>query len=71
MQGPCPGLIDKIFVSFERLHDGSKYEEQYAEMILTFPLFKGFTLQGARILLDYGEVKEYSQGDVLLKEGDN
>ncbi len=44
--------------------------EQYAQMIPTFPLFKGFTLQGAQMLLGYGEVKEYSQGEVLLKEGD-
>jgi CRP-like cAMP-binding protein len=45
--------------------------EQYAEMMRTFPLFKGFTPQGAQTLLGYGEVKEYSQGDVLLKEGDS
>lgn len=45
--------------------------EQYAEIIRTFPLFKGFSPQGARMVLDYGEVKVYSQGDVLLKEGDN
>ncbi|PKN62011.1 MAG: hypothetical protein CVU57_26325 [Deltaproteobacteria bacterium HGW-Deltaproteobacteria-15] len=45
--------------------------EQYAEMMRTFPLFKGFTPQGAQTLLGYGEVKEYSKGDVLLKEGDS
>jgi CRP-like cAMP-binding protein len=45
--------------------------EQYAVMITEFPLFKGFTLDGARMLLDCGEVKEYSPGEVLLKEGDN
>lgn len=45
--------------------------EQYAEIIRTFPLFKGFSPQGAQMVLDYGEVKVYSQGDVLLKEGDN
>ena len=45
--------------------------EQYAEVMRTFPLFKGFTLQGAQMLLGYGEVKEYSQGDVLVKQGDN
>jgi CRP/FNR family cyclic AMP-dependent transcriptional regulator len=45
--------------------------EQYAMLITGFPLFKGFTLDGARMLLDCGEVKEYSPGEVLLKEGDN
>ena len=32
--------------------------EQYALMITGFPLFHGFTLDGARMLLDSGEVKE-------------
>jgi len=45
--------------------------EQYAVMITGFPLFRGFTLDGARMLLECGEVKEYVLGDVLLKEGDN
>ena len=45
--------------------------EQYAVMITGFPLFHGFTLDGARMLLDCGEVKEYSPGEVLLKEGDS
>ena len=45
--------------------------EQYAVMITGFPLFHGFTLDGARMLLDCGEVKEYSSGEVLLKEGDS
>jgi potassium efflux system protein len=45
--------------------------EQYAVLITGFPLFKGFTLDGARMLLDCGEVKEYSPGEVLLKEGDS
>jgi CRP-like cAMP-binding protein len=45
--------------------------EQYAEMITRFPLFQGFTLHGAQMLLDCGEVKEYSPGEVLLKERDS
>jgi len=45
--------------------------EQYAALITGFPLFHGFTLDGARMLLECGEVKEYSPGEVLLKEGDN
>lgn len=44
--------------------------EQYALLITGFPLFQGFTSDGAQILLEYGEVKEYSPGEVLIKEGD-
>src|SRR5262244_3099996 len=44
--------------------------EQYAAIITGFPLFHGFTLDGARMLLASGEVKEYSSGEVLIKEGD-
>jgi potassium-dependent mechanosensitive channel len=44
--------------------------EHYAAMIREFPLFQGLTLQGARLLLESGEVKEYSPGEMLLKEGD-
>ena len=46
-------------------------DERHASLITEFPLFKGFTLDGARMLLESGEVKEYSPGEVLLKEGDN
>jgi CRP-like cAMP-binding protein len=45
--------------------------EQYAEMITRFPLFQGYTLHGAQMLLECGEVKEYSPGDVLFKEKDS
>lgn len=45
--------------------------EQYAELITTFPLFEGFTVHGAERLLDAGEVKEHAPGDVLLAEGDS
>ena len=44
--------------------------EQYAGLITGFPLFRGFTSDGARILLEYGEVKEYLPREVLIKEGD-
>lgn len=43
--------------------------EKYAPMITAFPLFEGFTLDGAHMLLDSGEVRELSPG-VLIKEGD-
>lgn len=44
--------------------------EKYAELIPTFPLFKGFTANGAKRLLDSGEVRQHEAGAVLLKEGD-
>jgi CRP-like cAMP-binding protein len=44
--------------------------EQYALLITGFPLFQGFTLDGARMLLECGEVKEFSPGEILIKEGD-
>ena len=44
--------------------------EQYARLITEFPLFQGFTLDGARMLLDSGEIRDYFPGDVVLKEGD-
>src|SRR6266481_2125785 len=45
--------------------------EQYATLITGFPLFQGFTVDGAHMLLDNGEVKEYSAGEEMLKEGDS
>jgi CRP-like cAMP-binding protein len=43
--------------------------EQYAAMITAFPLFRGFTLDGAHMLLDCGEVKELSPEAMLIEEG--
>ena len=45
--------------------------EQYAELIISFPLFDAFTVHGARRLLDAGTVKEHAAGAILLKEGDH
>jgi CRP-like cAMP-binding protein len=45
-------------------------KEQYAELITRLPLFNGFTVNGAKRLLDSGAVKEYESGAVLLNEGD-
>jgi CRP-like cAMP-binding protein len=45
--------------------------EKYAELITRFPLFKGFTADGARMLLECGAVREFQAGEVLLKEGDS
>jgi potassium efflux system protein len=44
--------------------------EQFAEKIVGFPMFRGFTLAGAQMLLEQGKVKEYPQDEVLFKEGD-
>ena len=44
--------------------------EKYAELITGFPLFRGFTSDGANRLLNSGEVKECAAGEVLIKEGD-
>jgi CRP-like cAMP-binding protein len=44
--------------------------EQYAEKIVGFPIFQGFTLAGAQMLLERGTIKEFSEGEVLFKEGD-
>ncbi|HEX9629611.1 MAG TPA: cyclic nucleotide-binding domain-containing protein [Pyrinomonadaceae bacterium] len=35
----------------------------------TFPLFKGFTENGTKRLLDAGEVTQHAPGELLLKEG--
>jgi len=45
--------------------------EQYDVLITGFPLFQGFTSHGAQMLLECGEVKECSSGEVVLKEGDS
>jgi CRP-like cAMP-binding protein len=45
--------------------------EKYPQLMTTFPLFKGFTENGTRRLLDAGEVTSHAAGDVLLREGEN
>ena len=45
--------------------------EQYAELMKSFPLFDDFTVHGTQRLLNSGTVKEHATGAVLLKEGDN
>jgi len=44
--------------------------ENYAELITGFPLFKGFTVNGANRVLNSGEVRHYKAGEILLNEGD-
>jgi CRP/FNR family cyclic AMP-dependent transcriptional regulator len=45
--------------------------EEYAELITSFPLFNGFTANGAKRLLADGEVIEHERGNGLMAEGDN
>jgi CRP/FNR family transcriptional regulator, cyclic AMP receptor protein len=45
--------------------------KNYAELITTFPLFKGFTANGTKRLIDAGQIKDHAAGQVLLKEGDS
>ncbi len=44
--------------------------EEYAEIITGLPLFKGYTSDGAKRILNCGEIKVASSGEVLFKEGD-
>lgn len=44
--------------------------ENYAELITGFPLFDGFTTDGAKRLLSSGEIKQCAAEEVLMKEGD-
>lgn len=44
--------------------------DNYAELITHFPLFEGFTADGAKRLLNSGEVKQCAAEEVLMKEGD-
>ncbi len=45
--------------------------ENYAELITTFPLFNGFTANGTKRLLEAGEVLDHERGNGLMAEGDN
>jgi len=43
---------------------------EYESLIPTFPLFKGYTRDGARMLMERGTVKNYGAGDLVFREGD-
>jgi Cyclic nucleotide-binding domain len=45
-------------------------EEQYALMLTGLPLFQGYTTNGARFVLESGEIKKHEAGEVLCREGD-
>jgi CRP-like cAMP-binding protein len=42
--------------------------DQYATKMLGFPLLQGFTLEGAKMLLESGKIKTYVPGEVLFQE---
>jgi len=42
----------------------------YAERLISFPLFYGFTIHGAERLLGDGAIKQHLAGETLFKEGD-
>lgn len=44
--------------------------DNYAKLITGFPLFHGFTTDGAKRLLNSGNVKECVADEILMKEGD-
>ena len=45
--------------------------ENYAELMTTFPLLQGFTSNGTKRLLEAGEVVDHERGNGLMAEGDN
>lgn len=44
--------------------------DQYASAMTNFPLLHGFTLAGAQMLMDSGEMTHYAPGGMLFAEGD-
>ncbi len=50
--------------------DNSKMNDQFAQLMTTFPLLQGFTENGTRRLLAAGEVKQLAAGEMLLREGE-
>ena len=44
--------------------------DNHSQLMTTFPLFKGFTENGTKRLLDAGEVMHHAPAEVLLTEGD-
>ena len=44
--------------------------EPYATEMTKFPILQGFTLAGAEMLIECGEIAPYGAGEILFKEGD-
>jgi CRP-like cAMP-binding protein len=52
------------------MQNSSDANERYAAIMTTFPLLSGFTVDGARMLLQAGSVKGYAAGEEVCKEGE-
>ena len=48
----------------------SAKNQDYAEMITRLPLFQGFTVAGAQMMIEPGEVRELVPGELIFTEGD-
>ncbi|HKO95603.1 MAG TPA: cyclic nucleotide-binding domain-containing protein [Pyrinomonadaceae bacterium] len=44
--------------------------EQYSKLIISLPLFKGYTAEGAQRLINSGAIKDHPAGEIVFKEGD-
>jgi CRP/FNR family cyclic AMP-dependent transcriptional regulator len=44
--------------------------DHYAELMTTFPLFKGYTPHGAKMLMSRGQLREIAPGELLFAEGE-
>ena len=52
------------------MKESSGAKERHAVTMTTFPLLSGFTVDGARMLLEAGEVRKYEPGELVCKEGE-
>lgn len=44
--------------------------QRYAEIMMSFPMFEGYTIHGVHELIDRGRLRELDAGGVLFREGD-
>jgi CRP/FNR family transcriptional regulator, cyclic AMP receptor protein len=44
--------------------------DDYALMMTELPLLRGFTVAGAQMLLESGEIRNHAPGELLFREGD-
>jgi CRP-like cAMP-binding protein len=44
--------------------------QRFAEIMMSFPMFEGYTVHGTHELIDRGRLRELDEGDVLFREGD-
>jgi CRP/FNR family cyclic AMP-dependent transcriptional regulator len=43
--------------------------QDYASVILQFPLFQGLTIHGAQMLIEHGSINQLAPGEVVFVEG--